>query len=167
MTTPRLSREELQHLYQYAMTLCLQPADAQDLLQGSVEVFLTEVSNGKEIKHPKSFVRRVIRNRFIDGYRHSQRWNDESYREESSHDISPVDLEEIQVSRHLFQQVWKELSPQDRDILFHWAILGYTTEEACRLLDVARGTFLSRIHRIRRRYQLQSSHSTPGTGESP
>lgn len=149
--TLRLNKENLQSLYQYAMVLSQQPANAQDLLQTAVEIYLLEVKRGKTFHNHLAYIRTIIRNRFIDQYRSQQRWQSESYEEQTQHDISPLDLEQLHINQQELQQVWQTLEPQDRDILYHWAVLGHTTDEACEILQVPRGTFLSRIHRLRKR----------------
>ncbi|WP_370979259.1 RNA polymerase sigma factor [Agaribacterium sp. ZY112] len=144
---------ELQALYQYAMVLCQEPADAYDLVQHSLEQWLNAgkvpAGNGQQ-----PFLRSCIRNRFIDEYRHKQRFAQQSYEEHSDYDISPIDLEELIINRQELEKIWPELALEDRDILYHWAVLGYTTDEACEQLGLARGTFLSRMHRLRKHCRL-------------
>lgn len=147
-----LHADDLQSLYQYAMVLCQQASNAQDLLQSGIEILLSEKRKGKQINDSKSFVRRVIRNLFIDQCRKNQYWKTESYEEKSSYDISPINIEQQHIDQQELENVWSTLSPQDRDILYHWAILGYSTEEACEVLGVPKGTFLSRMHRLRKHY---------------
>ena len=55
-----------------------------------------------------------------------------------------------------------ELAPLDRDILYHWAVLGYSTDETCAQLDLPRGTLLSRIHRLRKTLQQQHPQLADG-----
>ena len=149
-----LDEAQLNSLYQYAMTLCRQRDDAYDLLQSAVEKYLIEVKcRQQHIEQPEAFVRRLIRNRFIDNYRYQQRWDQQAFEESASYDISPLNLEQWCIDTDSLQRLWDELSPQDRDILYHWAILGYSTDEACEQLGMARGTFLSRIHRLRKKLQ--------------
>ncbi|WP_018691099.1 RNA polymerase sigma factor [Algicola sagamiensis] len=145
---------QLQKLYQYAMMLCQQSDDAYDLVQSSLEKYIQQVNHApEEITEPLAYVRRLIRNRFIDLYRYQQRWGNESFEESGTYDISPVILEEWLVDLDQLEKIWIELSPQDRDVLYHWAVLGYSTDEACERLEMPRGTFLSRLHRLRKKLQ--------------
>lgn len=146
----RLTPEDLQSLFQYAHTLCQHRDDAYDLVQSSVERYLKECQSGAKVRKPLAYIRTLIRNRFIDQFRHHQRWPSQPYEETSDYDISPLDIESLHINQQALAQVWKTLSPQDRDILYHWAILGYSTDEACAHLGMARGSFLSRIHRLRK-----------------
>lgn len=142
--------DDLQSLYQYAMVLCQHPENAQDFLQSSIEATLSDIQHGKHIDKPLDYARRIIRNRFIDRYRHDKRWQTDTFEEQADYDISPVDTEQLHVNQQTLTNIWATLAPKDRDILYHWAVLGYTTDEACQLLDMPRGTFLSRIHRLRK-----------------
>ena len=146
----QLQGDDLQSLYQYAMVLCQNPSNAQDFLQSGVEVLLRETNKGKYIKQPRAYLRRVIRNLFIDQCRANQYWQTDEYQEQASYDISPVDIEQLHIDQQLLQNIWGTLSAMDRDILYHWAILGYSTDEACEILEIPRGTFLSRMHRLKK-----------------
>ena len=154
-----LTAQQLTELFQFAMTLCKNRADALDLIQESVEKYLQEShKNAACIDKPVAFVRTIIRNRFIDKHRHKQRFEHRPYEEEAIYDISPASLEDIAIARDSLEKIWQELEPIDREILYHWAVLGHSTDETCNLMDMARGTLLSRIHRLRKR--LTNEHST-------
>ena len=149
-----LCEADLNALYQYAMTLCHQRDEAYDLLQSAVEKYLIEVKCRDEaIANRMAFVRTLIRNRFIDQYRYQQRWDTELYDESAPYDITPVGLEQICIDAQTLQTVWETLSALDRDILYQWAVLGYSTDEVCARVGMPRGTFLSRIHRLRKKLQ--------------
>ncbi len=150
MTNIRLTETRLNELYRYAMVLCQHRDDAADLLQAAVEVYLKEIKAGQSVLNPDAYLRTLIRHRFIDTYRKQQRWQEDSYEEQATYDISPIDLEQLCINQQQLNSVWKTLAPEDRDILYHWAVLGYSTDEACALLGIPRGTFLSRIHRLRK-----------------
>ncbi len=157
------SSQELQDFYQYAVVLCQNTDDAYDILQASLEKFLNEKRRGKNISNQTSYLRTIIRNQFIDQYRHQQKWQSELFEEQASYDISSVDIEAITINQGVLKKIWEQLSADDRDILYHWAILGYSTDEACELLGLARGTFLSRLHRLRK-YCQKFSEDNSGLG---
>ena len=147
-----LDEAQLNELFRYAMSLCRQRDDAYDLLQSAVEKYLIEVKgHGRTIENPLAFVRTLVRNRYIDQFRYDQRWEGENFAEGASYDISPVSPEQVCIDQETLRNVWEDLSAADRDILYHWAVLGYSTDEACATLEMPRGTFLSRIHRLRAR----------------
>jgi RNA polymerase sigma factor (sigma-70 family) len=147
---------DLNALYQYAIALCHQRDDAYDLLQSALEKYLVELKCKRHsIDNPMAFVRTLIRNLHIDQYRYQQRWDTEQFEEYAPYDITPVDLDQICIDAETLQRVWSMLSVQDRDILYQWAVLGYTTDEVCKRIGMPRGTFLSRIHRLRNKMQAQ------------
>jgi RNA polymerase sigma factor (sigma-70 family) len=149
-----LSEDDLNSLYRYAMTLCHQRDNAYDLLQSALEKYLIEQKCQRgAVENPMAFVRTLIRNRFIDQYRYDRRWDTQVYEDFSTYDISPVRLEQVSIDAQTLDNVWSELCPLDRDILYHWAVLGYSTDETCEQLEMPRGTLLSRIHRLRKKLQ--------------
>lgn len=152
-----LCEDQLNALYRYAMTLCQHRENAYDLLQSALEKYLIAIKcQPDSIENPLAFVRTLIRNRYIDQYRYAQRWDSERFAEGAAYDISPLDPQQVCIDAQTLQGIWSELRAQDRDILYHWAVLGHSTDEACALLDMPRGTFLSRIHRLRRKLQSDS-----------
>ena len=157
----------MQRLFQYANALCQQRDDALDVLQSSVEAYLRAVKRrGGVINNPVAFIRASIRNRFIDTCRAQGRWQSDSYEEGSAYDISPIDIETMFIAQHELEQVWAELDIRDRDILYHWAVLGYSTDEACEILGVARGTFLSRLNRLRKKLNEKQDASGEVRGQA-
>ncbi|MAZ88167.1 MAG: hypothetical protein CL693_11010 [Cellvibrionaceae bacterium] len=152
------NQQQLNRLYQYAMTLASQPADAYDLLHGSLESYLRKAEKSTVIRNPEAYIRTLIRNRFIDQYRYQQRWqftSEDNTAEEfpASIDLSLDSLEDVHIQRDQLERIWRKLSPQDRDILYHWALLGFTTQETSERLNMPKGTLLSRIRRLRQRFQ--------------
>lgn len=148
----KLNADELNALYQYAFGLCQQRDDAYDLLQGSLEKYLIELKRQRQTIHnPKAFIRTLIRNRFIDQYRYDKRWNSVDESHLNLIDLSIDTLEHLHIQQDQLTKIWRQLNPIDRDILYHWAILGYSTQETSDQLQIPKGTLLSRIHRLRQR----------------
>jgi len=54
----------------------------------------------------------------------NQYWQTDEYQEKASYDISPVDIDQLHIDQQLLQNIWDTLSAMDRDIIYHWAILG-------------------------------------------
>lgn len=142
-------QQELNALYRYAFVLCQHEADAYDLLQGAIEKYLVAVKCQRDIQQPMGYVRTLMRNRFIDGYRHARYWPHQPYEEMAAYDISLTNIEQLHIQQSELDAIWQRLEPVDRDILYHWAVLGMSTDEACAVLGMKRGTLLSRIHRLR------------------
>jgi RNA polymerase sigma factor (sigma-70 family) len=157
-----LNEDDLNGLYQYALALSHHRDDAYDLLQDSVEKYLKKVkARSQSIDNPPAFVRTLIRNRYIDQYRHLRRWQSERFDEGAAYDISATSLEQECIDADSLRRIWRQLAVEDRDILYHWAVLGYSTDEVSAILKIPRGTLLSRIHRLRKSIQTeQIEHNT-------
>lgn len=145
------NRDQLQDLYRYAYALSLHADDAYDVLQTAIEKYLNNQKKSPDVIAPLAMMRTLIRNVYIDSYRYKQRWQSEPYEEMSRYDISPISLENCIISKDLADKLWQSLLPKDRDLLYHWVILGHSTDEVCALCDISRGSFLSRMHRLRKK----------------
>ena len=55
--------------------------------------------------------------------------------------------------------IWKELNTVEREVLYYWAIEGMTAQEIADQIDVPRGTVLSRIYRIRKRFDTKERNN--------
>jgi RNA polymerase sigma-70 factor (ECF subfamily) len=160
----KFSEEELNGLYRYALALSQHKDDAYDLLQSSLEKYLIELKCAtRPIEHPLAFLRTLIRNRHIDQLRHQQRWKSEAFEECATYDISPESLEQSCIDAGSLRDIWRELSPLDRDILYHWAALGFSIDEVSIQLEIPRGTLLSRVHRLRK--NIDSRYNNYFSGE--
>lgn len=155
-------QEALNKLYQYAISLCGIEADAYDLLQSALEKFLNAQRSHTSIDNPGAYMRRIIRNLYIDQYRKNQRQPSDEFDEEQHtaiSDISGQSLEQLVIERNTLEQLWQQLNDKERELLYLWAVLGHTIDEIAAELDCPRGTLLARIHRLRKKLQ-----SKPATG---
>ncbi len=148
------NEKQLQKFYRYAMSLTKNSEDAKDLLQTSIEKWL--LASMDEIKAPESYFIRIIRNTFLD---HVRKW---SKRVESPLDdvqeSKIISLDDKVLEDHICDkdqvfQLLEELSYEERELLFLWAVEGYSFQEISTLLNTPRGTLLARIHRMKKRLQ--------------
>lgn len=147
------SETELNHLYRYCLTLCNQEAAAYDLLQDGLESYLKK-SPELIVNKPLHYLRRVIRNRFIDTLRHEQRNPIIMVENTDAHQVTEIgfqSLEQMQITQQTLENIWKKLQPLERELLHFWAIEGWTAQEIADELSIPRGTILARIHRLRKR----------------
>lgn len=144
-----LNSQQLQGLFQYGMVLCGDRELAKDLVQAAIENYLAREK--AHIDQPIAYLRRSMKNAFIDHYRKRQRYSVEVFEEGGTTDISLHNFEQLHIQRDLLDKLWPELDSLDREILYHWAVLGYSTDECCAELEIPRGSLLSRIHRLRKR----------------
>jgi RNA polymerase sigma-70 factor (ECF subfamily) len=60
-------------------------------------------------------------------------------------------LEDIVIAEHEVEAIMAMLEPLEHELLFFWAVEGYTAQEIADRTDSTRGTVLSRIHRLRQK----------------
>ena len=145
-------RPRLNRFYQYCFALTRHEQDAYDLLQGAIEKLLTQSPKHTEIGD--AYLYRIIRNTFIDQYRRQQRFDHEAFDEEQhSVDFDIATLESMTINNKHLNKLMAEINATEREILFLWAVEEYTTQEVADLLNIPKGTVLSRIFRLRKKLQ--------------
>ncbi len=149
-----LDRDTLDRLFRYSYSLTGDEDAAYDLLQKSVERYL-KASRKREVESATAYVRQIIRNTFIDEHRRQQRFPEMSL--EEAHDEGILEmgtrsLENQMVAAQDVGSLWKTfLDPAEREVLYLWAVEGFSTSEIAAQSGVSRNTILSRIHRLRKR----------------
>ena len=73
-------------------------------------------------------------------------------------------LEEMLITSSELDAVWLKMDPMEREILFLWAVEGYSTSQIADQLEISRGTILSRIHRLRKRLTKGNTESLSSGG---
>ena len=156
-----LDKELLNRLFRYAMSLSNQQADAYDLLQSSLVKFLS--GNWQSVSNPSAYIRRMIRNQYIDQTRRHARVAFELIENQDALAHDTQSLEDFVINENLVEHIWKMLEAAEREVLFLWAIEGFTTKEIAAEINAPRGTVLSRIHRIRKKIHLLMEQDNPLT----
>ncbi len=144
-----LDKQQLDQLYRYCYALTVHRDDAYDLLQSSLEKYLKRPTSERQSE--LAYLRRIIRNQFIDTVRHDNILEFQSLTDNNNDAIS-LDLESLDnilINEELVDIVWSILNTSEREIVFLWAIEGYTAAEIAHEIDAPRGTVLSKIHRLR------------------
>ena len=142
----------LNNLYGYCFALAGNETEAYDLLQSSVEKYLQ--TDTESIRNEKAFIKKIIRNHYIDEYRKQSRVSLEQFDEAVTYvDMNTKPMERMIASQLQVESVWQELSSSEREILYFWAVEGYSTSELAAFLQIPRGTLLSKIHRLRIRLE--------------
>lgn len=155
-----LDRASLDKLYRYAYTLTANEADAYDLLHNAIEASLNRPSETTEKNI--AYLRVIMRNRFIDEYRHNQSFPHEDIDDHSPVSMSESSLEDVAIASHDLAVLWNTLERVDREVLFFWAVEGFSMREISEKLEISRGTLLSRIHRLRKRLSENMTDSQRG-----
>lgn len=154
-----LDKKLLNQLYRYALSLCHNEDQAYDLLQSCVEKYLK--ADRSHIEKPVAYMMRLIRNEFIDQIRKNrflqevdaealERISDEAV-------LYELSLEDIYIQQSEVEALLGTMRPEERELLFLWAVEEYTIDEIAQLKQVPRGTLLSRLHRLRQRIRLQQT----------
>jgi RNA polymerase sigma-70 factor (ECF subfamily) len=146
--------DTLNRLYRYCRSLCEQDSDAFDLLQSAMERCVK--APPRESSAAVSYAMKIIRNIFIDQRRSDARVMLEPFEEQGiAVDFDLSSLENLVLDRSELERVWVELTVVEREILYLWAVEGYSTDEVAGQLDKPRNTVLSIIHRMRQRLKHQ------------
>lgn len=142
-----LDRETLQKLHHYATSLTGDKNSAYDLLHNAIETCL----NKPPLENAKltAYIRTIMRNKYIDDYRREQTHPTDNIDDHILIDMNTSSLENTVIAEHDMQNIWFKLEGLEREILYYWAIEGHSMQEISDLLNIPRGTLLSRIHRLR------------------
>ena len=145
-----LDRGQLQQLYRYGLSLTQNTSDAHDLLQSALEKWIKQ---GKQECLSLAYIRAIMRNQFIDNCR---RHNLVSF--ESLEDDTPVVLDELSLEQHFINEdmvhsILEHLNATEREVLYLWAVLGFTASEIANELETSRNTILSRLFRVKKKAQ--------------
>ena len=73
-------------------------------------------------------------------------------------DFDLASLEITALDRNELEQVWTEMTVVEREILYLWAVEGYSTDEVAKHLQKPRNSVLSIVHRMRKRLRQQFSY---------
>ena len=152
-----LDKTQLNQLYRYAISLTNNEDQAYDLLQTCVEKYLK--ANLADIETPIAYLKRMIRNEFIDQTRKRRFYQDVEpeamSRISDEHSLNEVTMEEIYVQQSEVAALLGTMQPEERELLYLWAVEEYTIDEIAKIKQVPRGTLLSKLHRLKKRVQLQ------------
>jgi RNA polymerase sigma-70 factor (ECF subfamily) len=142
------SKEELNRFYRYCLSLTGDENSAGDLLQCCLEKYVKLETLA--VNDSKAYFRRMIRNRFIDDQR--KKGHQQFYELDEEKTVIPLDLrslDDIIVEREMVDIILKSLTPHEREILFLWAVEGFTVQDISNDLGIPKGTLLSRLHRLK------------------
>jgi len=145
-----LADSDYQRAYRYAYALCGDRDQAYDLVHSAAANWLQSRPSG--VRDPLGYFLRMVRNGFLGSRRHAAllRWSplDQSDGPIAT-DLTP--LEQTWLQRDQLENIWAQLSAAEREVLFLWAVEGYTIEEISQQTATPRGTLLTRLHRLRKR----------------
>jgi RNA polymerase sigma-70 factor (ECF subfamily) len=140
-------------LFRYCLALCGSRADAQDLVQDSIEKYMRQPTDS--IIEVNAYLRQVARNGFYDGYRRSVSVPFESLEEPDQIISAERELEALLVDEQILKVVWAKLSSDEREVIYLWSVEGYSASEIALNLGISRNTVLSRMRRVKLRFNGQ------------
>jgi len=135
------SKENINELYRYSLSLTHNHHAAQDLVSESIEKILSRAFVINKIAYAK----RCIRNKFYDNYRLQSKFMDIEVEEAASED----ELEKLTLDKKYLEYLLKDLSPQERELLYLWAVEEHSLQQIANFTKTPKGTLTSRIFRIR------------------
>ena len=147
----RFSDQEYQTLFHYAVALTGCRQSGFDLLH---ELMLNwEESQPKSIDNPMAYLKRSIRNLYFDQIKLNRRRHELLETNTIHHDMNSAEqaLEQMVIDSVTLERIWQQLTPQEREVIYLWAIEGYTAREIGLQLKTPRSSILSMMHRMRRR----------------
>jgi RNA polymerase sigma-70 factor, ECF subfamily len=145
-----LSDEDLQGLYRYAVCLTRDRDRAYDLVHTVIVRWLA--TGQSKVDHPCRYLLVAVRNQYFDQHRREQVLDHTALNQnESVVHLGVAALEDTVIRADQVDQIWRLLSDAEREVLFLWAVEGFTVSEISAHTGVPRGTLLARIHRLRQR----------------
>jgi len=153
------NESELNELFRYSLALCHDSEDAYDLLYSNIEKVLT--SDQTPPNNKQAYMKRCIRNSFYDLQRHKKirliksESLENDYKElQDNLDLLEHDL----INQQKVKLLLDDLKTDERELLYLWAVEEYTAQEIAEMQGGARGTWLSRIHRIKQKIREKFNH---------
>ncbi len=163
-----LTEKQLNRLYRYGVSLTADEALSYDLLQDALEGYLRLHAPLVSTSGVEPYLRKAIRNRYIDQIRYQKRHPGESLHDQADSlvSLSMPDPGDVCINRQLLETILQRLSSQERELLYLWAYQELTAQEIATQLDKPRGTVLSQIHRLRQKigsFDLEKPISSRGS----
>ncbi len=145
--------------FRYGLALTHDDMQAEDLVQ---EACMRMVK--KRMNWEPAYFFTIIRNRFIERYRHQMKFPSIPFDENSNKEIPDEkhlrNAEELVANTETLEKALANLTTDEREILFLFFVEGNTAEEISRLIDRPRNSILSIVHRarIKLRKMLEKEH---------
>lgn len=146
------NKDDLNKLYQYALSLSRQEDIAYDLLQSALEKYLKK--SPESVDKPLAYMKTIIRNLFFDLERHNKVIPMISIESDEVSHIEAFDdssMDDVLICQQDVQRLTENLSSEENELLYLWAVEEHTTEEIAKIYKQPKGTILSKLHRLKKR----------------
>jgi len=156
--------QEMDHLRRFAMRLCKNAAEADDLLQSTMLRAIEKKALFETGTDVFKWTSKIMFNLFVSDYRRrtkfETRYDPESFLSHESTDASQETLMELSEVESAMQH----LSEDHRDVLVMVCIKGMQYQEVADVMDVPLGTIRSRLSRAREQLNvlLESNRTNMG-----
>lgn len=160
-STKKITFDEqlLNSLYRYGLSLCHREDQAYELVQSCCEKILKKPTEHQNLK---SYMMRIIRNEYIDLYRRNKL---ELVIDSELKNIQFVDeqgvlpqLEQIMIDKQHVALIMDQLTSEERELLYLWAVEGLSMQELSLQTNTPRATLLARLNRLKKRLNKQFGH---------
>ncbi len=155
----KFSEADFNKFYRYALSLTRNEDLAYDLLQNCLEKFMLKDGHTKD--YPNSYLYTIIRNRFIDDMRSKNRWNLVSIDGNGAGEPSKINIIDFEAlnedsisSTEQAKRILAQVKPEERELIYLWAVEGHTVHSISEKFDIPKGTILSRLHRIKKKLKV-------------
>lgn len=155
--------ELLPRLRRFARTIARDPADADDLVQLSLERALLRWRQWRPGSRLDSWMFGIIKNAWIDEIR-SRRRRDRVFVEESAGEHVGERSAEMQLETLALRQAMARLPEEQRMAVALVLVEGLSYKDAAESLDVPMGTLTSRLARARAALMAELSEASGGEG---
>lgn len=141
--------KEMDHLRRFALRLCKNQAEAEDLLQSTLLRAIEKKSLFETGTDVFKWTSKIMFNLFVSDYRRrtkfETRYDPESFLAHESHDAS----QEVQMELAEVEAAMQHLSEDHRDVLVMVCVKGMQYQEVADAMGVPLGTIRSRLSRAR------------------
>ncbi len=153
----------LPDLRAYARSLADSAQDAEDLVGDAIERAIRSGGCPQELESLRPWMFRVIRNLSFDELRKRRvrrEYAQALTRLEGAGQAPGLDVEETA----LIRRAYEGLAGRDREVLFLVDIMGFSYAETAAVLEVPKGTVMSRVSRARRALlaRVEPQEKAPG-----
>lgn len=158
--------EHIRALRRYARALIGNQSDADDLVQETLKRALTYLSDGREIRNPRSYLLTMLHHVRVDHAKRIARSNEQSPLDElTMPSVPPVQLLRLEC-RDLASAI-DSLPAEQREVLLLVCLEGMTYQETAALVNTPIGTVMSRLSRARAalRDRLSAAEAPAGSTE--
>jgi len=136
-------------LFAYAYAVCGEGDLAADLVQDCAVRVLSARKVPVDEPAFRAWLYKIVRNLWLDGLRRVRGKWEVPFDDGIDDEVMPVPMETMVVDRLAVRQAFTKLSADHRDVLALVDVGGFSYQETAVLLEVSKGTIMSRVSRGR------------------